>query len=186
MDTSTLTIFFGRPKLDEIHDSEEIRTYKDVWSGDRYRVELRQFFDSPSVIGIDIKTDGFDIFGLRSTTTFNQWPVIVTCTSLPPEVRFQKANMLKVVLIPGPNIPVNIDSFIRPFIEELVRLRKGVTGIFNAHLSKLPFFSANIKLLTSDRQRPGGYGEGNRDGHHRGHAGSGETGPSTRQSGKAV
>lgn len=58
--------------MDRMHDTETVRTYKDIWSGDRYRENLRRHFDDPCVIGIDMKTDGFDIFGSRSTTTFNQ------------------------------------------------------------------------------------------------------------------
>ena len=47
--------------------------------------------------------------------------MFVNC-NLPPSVRVQKKNLLIAAIIPGPHAPKNMNSFLRPLIDELKQL----------------------------------------------------------------
>jgi hypothetical protein len=54
------------------------------------------------------------------------WPLIIFLYNLPPEIRFHLENILSLGVIPGPKKPKDIDSFLWPFVEEILLLGKGV------------------------------------------------------------
>jgi hypothetical protein len=57
--------------------------------------------------------------------------VIAINYNLPPSVRNQLKNVMIISLIPGPNQPTDINSFMLPFVRETRKLAKGVKT-FNA------------------------------------------------------
>ncbi len=50
------------------------------------------------------------------------WPVMATLLNLAPSERFKAKNMLLLSIIPGPNEPKDLTSFLRPFIDEVIDL----------------------------------------------------------------
>lgn len=85
----------------------------------------RYFFGDDRDMALGVSTDGFAPFRRRSSTC---WPLIVFDYSLPPEIRSHIENILSLGVIPGPHKPWYIDSFLWPFVEEMLELVRGVTA----------------------------------------------------------
>lgn len=107
----------------------------DVFSGTHYQRLCRtkvtiedetlphKFFSAPSDIAMGASTDGFGPFKHRKKTC---WPIIIILYNLPPEIRTWLIYLLCVGVIPGPKAPKDMDSFLFPFVEELLALMRGV------------------------------------------------------------
>ena len=81
------------------------------------------YFEDPRDIALGLSTDGYGIFTHGQATA---WPLILFNYNLPPEVRFHSENLLALGVIPGPNKPADMDSFLVPLAEELFQLAGGV------------------------------------------------------------
>lgn len=81
------------------------------------------YFQDSRDIALGLSTDGYGIFGHGHATA---WPLILFNYNLPPEVRFHSDNLLALGVIPGPNKPADMDSFLIPLVEELFQLAAGV------------------------------------------------------------
>ena len=81
------------------------------------------YFQDPRDIALGLSTDGYGIFTHGQATA---WPLILFNYNLPPETRFHSDNLLALGVIPGPNKPADMDSFLIPLAEELFQLAKGV------------------------------------------------------------
>ena len=81
------------------------------------------YFQDPRDIALGLSTDGYGIFTRGQATA---WPLILFNYNLPPKTRFHSDNLLALGVIPGPNKPGDVDSFLVPLAEELFRLAKGV------------------------------------------------------------
>ena len=108
---------------------------KDVFDGELYQ-NLRsqhivvdgktlphKHFEDARDIALGLSTDGFGPFKRRSSTA---WPLILFNYNLPPEIRFHLKHILGLGVIPGPKKPIDFDSFLWPFICEMLRLAVGV------------------------------------------------------------
>jgi hypothetical protein len=82
-----------------------------------------QYFDDHRDIALGLSTDGFVPFNRRKSTT---WPIILFNYNLPPEIHFHVNQILALGIIPGPKKPQDFDSFLWPFLQELLRLAHGV------------------------------------------------------------
>jgi hypothetical protein len=100
------------------------------------------FFSDPRDIALGLSTDGFGPFKHRTKTA---WPIILFNYNLPPEVRFQKDNIISVGVIPGPKKPCDFDSFLWPLVQELLQLAIGVQA-FDA-LSRTSFLLRAYLIL---------------------------------------
>jgi hypothetical protein len=89
---------------------------------DQKTFQLR-YFDSSQGIALGLSTDGFAPFNKCKSTT---WPIIVFTYNLPPEIWFHVSHILALGVIPGPKKPQDFDSFLWPFLQELVCLAHGV------------------------------------------------------------
>jgi len=49
-----------------------------------------------------------------------------------PEERFKKHNLLLCGIIPGPNNPRDIHSFLRPIVDELKALATGIENVYDS------------------------------------------------------
>ncbi|KAL7277981.1 hypothetical protein ACG7TL_007934 [Trametes sanguinea] len=94
---------------------------KNVMLGDR--VLPHRYLDDPRDAALGLSTDGFAPFKRRSKTA---WPLILVNYNLPPEIRNLLDNIIGLGVIPGPKKPVDFDSFLWPFAQELLRLAIGV------------------------------------------------------------
>ena len=67
------------------------------------------FFSDPQDIALGFSTDGFGPF---KWCTKAAWSLILFNDNLPPNERFQKANIISLGTIPGPKKPSDMDSFL--------------------------------------------------------------------------
>ena len=81
------------------------------------------YFEDDRDIALGLSTDGYGIFSSGRATA---WPLIIFIYNLPPELRVHTEHILALGVIPGPNKPAEIDSFLIPLHEELFQLAKGV------------------------------------------------------------
>lgn len=92
--------------------------------------------------------------------------VIIINYNLPPTIRYQQRNILALMLIPGPDEPKDLNSFLRPLVDELIELGKGIKArdtrynrdiILRAYAviagGMLPFFLTffNLRRIASNR-----------------------------------
>jgi hypothetical protein len=76
-------------------------------------------------------------------------PVIFMNLNLPPEERYLVKNILAGLVIPGPKKPHDLDTFLRPLVDELLDLDKGVYA-WDGY-SKTPFqLKAWVTMVTGD------------------------------------
>lgn len=57
---------------------------------------------------------------------YDCWALIALDMNLPPEERYKDENVMILALIPGPNEPLDIDSFLLPIVKELMALQTGM------------------------------------------------------------
>jgi Transposase family tnp2 len=110
-------------------------TTADIFNGEHYRNLCKtpvtiggtpighDFFSQPTDITLSLSTDGFGPFKHRKHTC---WPLILFVYNLPLEICCQLASILGLGLIPGPKAPKYFDSYLLPFVEELLKLARGV------------------------------------------------------------
>jgi Transposase family tnp2 len=104
------------------------------------------YFSDPRDIALGLSTDGFSPFRRRKRTA---WPLIIFNYNLPPELRFSKEYMMCLGVIPGPKKPKDIDSFLRPAVEELLKLACGVRA-FDVLLGTLFALHAFLIIIFGD------------------------------------
>ena len=111
--------------------------FTDIFDGENYQ-QLRStpitvqdkpvhppanYFEDDRDIALGLSTDGYGIFTRGQATA---WPLIIFIYNLPPELRNHVEHILALGVIPGPNKPSNVDSFLIPLHEELFKLAEGV------------------------------------------------------------
>jgi hypothetical protein len=111
--------------------------FRDIFDGENYQA-LRNapvtvhgiptnppatYFQDPRDVALGLSTDGYGIFTHGQATA---WPLILFNYNLPPEIRFHSDNLLALGVIPGPNKPADMDSFLIPLAQELFQLATGV------------------------------------------------------------
>ncbi|CCO36635.1 hypothetical protein BN14_10777 [Rhizoctonia solani AG-1 IB] len=82
-----------------------------------------RYFSKPTNIALGLSSNGFGPFKSRKQSC---WPLLVFNYNLPPSIRTCLENMLCLGIIPGPNSPKEINTFLEPFIDELELLARGV------------------------------------------------------------
>jgi hypothetical protein len=107
----------------DIFDGENYRSLR----GQRVTVGSKtynhEYFEDSRDVALGLSTNGFAPFKRHISTA---WPIILFNYNLPPDIRFHLANILALGIIPGPKKPVDYDSFLWPFLQELFRLTVGV------------------------------------------------------------
>jgi hypothetical protein len=88
----------------------------DFWNGSLYQEFRSQgFFADAHELAFVFSTDGVNVVRQK---TFDVWPLLLINLNLPPEIRVKKENMLLCGFIPGPRNPKDLNSFLRPLIDE--------------------------------------------------------------------
>lgn len=90
------------------------------------------YFSCPNDIALGLSTDGFELFKSRKQSC---WPLILVNYNLPPSIRTRLEHILCIGVIPGPNHPKEIDTFLLPLIEELETLARGIPAFDSADRS---------------------------------------------------
>nr|VWP00975.1 Mitochondrial phosphate carrier protein [Ganoderma boninense] len=115
-----------KPRLGIIHNVFDSKQYLDLCS---QHVEIdgkqlpHKYFEDKRDIAIGLSTDGFAPFKRRTKTA---WPLIAILYNLPPEFHSKLEYVLGLGVIPGPQKPEDFDSFLWPFVKEMLRLAIGV------------------------------------------------------------
>ena len=129
----------------------------DVFDGSHYRslcgqrIQLNgtkfahKYFEDHRDIALGLSADGFSPFKRRKASA---WAFIVFNYNLPPDIRFHVEHILALGII-GPKKPVDPDSFLWPFIQELLRLMVGVRA-FDALASAIFSLRAFLILVFGD------------------------------------
>lgn len=130
---------------------------RDIWNGS-HMTELRRYkglFNSPTDLAFGFSCDGANLFKMRGN--FSVWPLLLINFNLPPEDRVKQENVLLLGVIPGPSQEkININSFLRPMIDEFKILEAGVPNVFNAasNLVNQDKFTLKAHLITISGDTP--------------------------------
>jgi hypothetical protein len=96
--------------------------YNDIFDGLLYKDLCQEgFFSNPYDICLIGSTDGYQIFRQKRNDC---WVFLYINANLPPNERVKKENLLIVGIIPGPNSPKKMDTFLRPLVDELKLLER--------------------------------------------------------------
>jgi hypothetical protein len=82
-----------------------------------------RYFSKPTDVALGLSTDGVGPFKSRKHQC---WPIIVFNYNLHPSIRTQLEHILCVGVIPGPNSPQDLCTYLEPLIDELEDLARGV------------------------------------------------------------
>ncbi|XP_075658768.1 uncharacterized protein LOC142628587 [Castanea sativa] len=81
-----------------------------------------QFSSDPRNVRLGLVADGFNPFGILSTT-HSTWPVMLVPYNLPPWLCMKWSSLILSLVIPGPKSPgIAIDVYLQPLVEELREL----------------------------------------------------------------
>src|SRR5438046_6357687 len=87
---------------------------------------------------------------VRSVRSQAWWPLLLVNLNLKPDERFKKHNLLLCGIIPGPNNPKDIHSFLRPIIDELKELATGIEDVYDAFAKETFTLQAHLVLINTD------------------------------------
>ncbi|QRV82626.1 Transposase family Tnp2 protein [Ceratobasidium sp. AG-Ba] len=88
-----------------------------------------RILDNPEDLVLGLSTDGFTLFKRRRRGLSTAWPLIFINYNLHPKYRVRLENIICVGVIPGPRQCKDLNSFLVPVLEELLRLEQGVDSI---------------------------------------------------------
>ena len=81
-----------------------------------------QFSSEPRNVRLGLVVDGFNPFGMLSTT-HSTWPVMLVPYNLSPWLCMKQSSLILSLVIPGPKSPgIAIDVYLQPLVEELREL----------------------------------------------------------------
>ena len=127
---------------------------RDVFDGDLYhgfhRNELGLFQDRRD-IALQMSLDGVQVTNLGHHEVT---PVILINLNLPPEERVKVDNILASMVIPGPQKPKELDTFLQPLVEELKQLDRGVEA-YDANTGCTFNLKAWVMMVTGNSPGPG-------------------------------
>lgn len=98
-------------------NENEENSISDIFDGNLYKDLINDgYFIDERDIALIGSTDGYQIFRQK---TDDCWVVMFINANLPPDERVKKKNLLISTVIPGPNQPKDLNSFLRPIVDEL-------------------------------------------------------------------
>lgn len=80
-------------------------------------------FQSPRDIAFSVSTDGAQLTMKKKSNT---WIMIMIIMNLPSELRYKSNNIIVNFIIPGPNSPADVESFMYPLQQEMARIGEGI------------------------------------------------------------
>lgn len=110
------------------NQSKETGKFRDIYDGkiwsDFLEYDGKPFLSLPFNYGLHLNVDWFQPF---DHTQHSEGAVYLTVLNLPRDERYHQENVMVIGVIPGPKEPkLNINSFLQPFVEELLSLWEGV------------------------------------------------------------
>ena len=105
-------------------------------------------FQSKQDIALHLSLDGVQLIVQR---THSMMPVILINLNLPPEICYKLTNIMTFGIFPGPSEPKDLNSFLRPFVDELAILEThGIQEAYDADSKKSFTLYAYTTLVTGD------------------------------------
>ena len=132
--------------IKDIFNSENYKKLKSKYIGIEKRHFRHQYFNDPHDMALGLSTDGFVPFNKQKSTT---WPIILFNYNLPPEIQFHVNQILALSVIPGPKKPQDFNSFLWPFLQELLCLACGICS-FDALSGSLFTLCAHLIVIFGD------------------------------------
>jgi hypothetical protein len=121
----------------------------DVWNGHLIKIlQQKHILDRETDLCFTFSTDGVKVFKTRSA--FHIWPLFLINNNLPIDERYKKENVLLLGVIPGPNQPKDLDSFLRPMIDEFKALQTGIPEVYNGYTQQYFTLRAFIPFVCAD------------------------------------
>ena len=121
---------------------------RDYWDGELHKEHKRKgFFADHRDIAFSLSTDGLQLFTVGQDSV---WPILLVNLNLKPDERFKKHNLLLCGIIPGPNNPKDIHSFLRPIVDELKALAAGIENVYDAYTKETFTMRSHLVLVTAD------------------------------------
>ena len=114
-------------ELDE--NNGEIKVYEDVYHGEDYLAAVRRGDIGENNIVLMFSLDGAQLYRDKASDC---WFFIFINLNLPPELRFKKEFIITAGFVPGPNKPVNIESFLLPTFRHFSALQRDGLKVWDA------------------------------------------------------
>ena|SRR5437762_9745838 len=87
--------------------------------------------------------DGLQLFTVGTDSVS---PLLLVNLNLKPDECFKKHNLLLCEIIPGPNNPKDIHSFLRPIVNELKELATGIEDVYDAFTKDIFTLQAHLDV----------------------------------------
>jgi hypothetical protein len=150
-------LFMSKKTAEDMHWHKQKRidddTLRHPADGDAWKAfdkEHDWFSQDPRNVRLGLATDGFNPFGIMSST-YSMWPIVVMPYNLPPWKCMKEPFMMMSLLIPGRNSPgKDIDVYLRPLINELKDLWEFGVRTYDAYKKKYFQLHAAIMWTIND------------------------------------
>ena len=130
---------------------EDPGSTSDFWDANlyhEYHRERLRMFQSKQDIALHLSLDGVQLIIQR---THSMMLVILINLNLPPEICYKLTNIMTFGIFPGPSEPKDLNSFLRPFVDELAILEThGIQEAYDADSKKSFTLHAYTMLVTGD------------------------------------
>jgi hypothetical protein len=121
---------------------------RDYWDGELHKKHKADgFFEDDHDIALAFSTDGLQLFAKGQ---YGVWPLLLINLNLPPEIRVKKDNLMLCGIIPGPNSPKDIHSFLKPVVDELKQLETGIPNVYDASTGEMFTLRAHVVFASGD------------------------------------
>jgi len=121
---------------------------RDYWDGRLHQQHKDSgFFDDEHDIALAFSTDGLQLF---SVGKYSVWPLLLINLNLHPKLRVKKQNLMLCGVIPGPNNPKDIHSFLRVMVDELKELEEGIGNVYDASTKMQFTLRAHLVIVSGD------------------------------------
>ena len=104
-----------------------------------------KYFSDLHDFALGLTTDGFAPWHKQYTA----WPILMIVYNLPPEKRNHLKNFIPISVIPWPKKAKDIDSFLHPLVEELLKLSDGICA-FDSCTGKFFCLCAFLIMASGD------------------------------------
>ncbi|KAJ2921645.1 hypothetical protein H1R20_g15449, partial [Candolleomyces eurysporus] len=138
-------------QLGDPANSGSLPEYNDIYHGQDYLEAVDRGDIGPSDSVLLFSMDGAQLYRDKKSDC---WIYIWVLLDMPPEERYKKRNVLPGGVIPGPNNPEHMESFLFPGFHHLAVLQKEGLRIINSTTGTIE--TSNLFLLLGSADGPGG------------------------------
>ena len=126
-------------------DNDTLRHPADGDAWKEFDKDNNWFAQDPQNVRLGLAIDGFNPFGIMSST-YSMWPVVIIPYNLPPWKCMKEPFIMMSLLILGRNSPgKDIDVYLRPLIDKLKDLWEIRVQTFDSY--KKEYFQMHASLL---------------------------------------